>query len=154
MTTKRPTEEHRELAGVLRGLSWTIHRLVPETAGLEPLPNTELAALKQVLDTPGITVGELAGRLGMKQSNTSAAVRALTGRGLIAREGSPEDGRVTRLVPTEKSLADDELIDEVWSGTIRAAMARLEPAQIAAISSAADALKALDEVLHTEARKA
>lgn len=88
----------------------------------------------------------------MRQSNASAAVRALVGRGLVAKEGSPADRRVSRVVPTGKSLAARESIDAVWSGTIRTAMTRLAPEQVAAIEAAADALQALDRVLHDQRR--
>ncbi|UOE20335.1 winged helix-turn-helix transcriptional regulator [Thermobifida halotolerans] len=140
----------RELAGVLRALAWTIHRLVPERAGVEPMPVSELAVLKQILESPGVTVTELARHLGMRQSNTSAAVRGLVERDLVRREGTPVDRRVTRLVPTEKLLAERERIDTVWSGTIRSAMARLGPEQAAALEAASDALQALDQALRAE----
>ncbi|TDQ54312.1 MarR family winged helix-turn-helix transcriptional regulator [Actinorugispora endophytica] len=140
----------RELAAMLRTLAWTVQRLVPETAGLEPLPITELVVLRNVLDSPGVTVTRLARDLGMRQSNTSAAVRGLVERGLVARESSPTDRRVTRLVPTEKSLAESEHIDTVWSGTIQTAMARLSHEQVAAIESAGSALQALGQALHAE----
>ncbi len=140
----------RELATVLRDLAWTIQRLVPEVAGLDPLPTTELAVIKHIQGSPGVTVSELARHLGMQQSNVSAAVRGLAERGLVARENSPADRRVTRLVPTEKSLAAKESIDTVWSGTIQTAMARLSHEQVAAIEAASGALQALDQVLHAE----
>lgn len=142
--------EERELATVLRDLTWTIQRLVPEAAGLDPLPTTELAVLKRVLVSPGSTVTELARHLGMQQSNVSAAVRCLVGRGLVARESDPEDRRVTRLVPTGKSLAEKESIDAVWSGTIRTALARLGDEQVAALEAASEALQVLDRVLHAD----
>jgi DNA-binding MarR family transcriptional regulator len=123
---------------------------VPEVAGLEPLPNTEPAVIKQVLESPGVTVGELAATLRMRQSNVSAAVRALVDRDLVARGSSPTDRRVTRLLPTGKSLAARESIDTVWSGTIRTAMDRLDDEQVEAIEAASDVLRALGHVLHTE----
>lgn len=86
----------------------------------------------------------------MQQSNTSAAVRGLADRGLVARENNPTDRRVRRLVPTEKSLAAQESIDTAWSGTIRTALARLNTEQVSAIESAADALRTLEEALHTD----
>lgn len=143
--------DQRELASVLRDLAWTIHRLVPESAGIEPVPVSELAVLKQVLSQPGITVSDLARNLGMRQSNTSAAVRGLTERALVRRESSPDDRRVTRVVPTEKLLAEQELIESVWSGTIQDAMARLAPEQIEALEAAVDALRTLDRALRPRA---
>ncbi|MDN5913897.1 MAG: MarR family transcriptional regulator [Pseudonocardia sp.] len=145
-----PGTGQHELATVLRDLAWTIHRLVPGVAGLDPLPTTELAVIKQVLASPGITVTELARHLGLQHSNTSAAVRGLVGRGLVARDPSPSDRRVSRLVPTEKSLAAQESIDTVWSGTVRTAMSRLDRDQVAAVEAASGALQALDEILRTD----
>lgn len=137
----------RDLATALRDLAWTIQRLVPEAAGVPSLPASEVAVLKQVLAAPGVTVGELARHLGMQQSNTSAAVRALVERGLLARESSPLDRRVTRLVPTDKLLAEHDAIERAWSGTIAAAMTRLEPDQVAALEAVSGPLRDLERVL-------
>ena len=139
-----------ELATVLRDLAWTIQRVVPEAAGLDPLTNTELAVIKQVQASPGVTVSALARHLGMKQSNVSAAVRDLVERGLVVRESNPSDRRVHELFPTEKSLADKDSIEAVWSGAVQTAMTRLDPEQVAVIENASDALRSLDEVLHAE----
>ncbi|MER5438422.1 MarR family transcriptional regulator [Streptomyces sp. NPDC002790] len=139
--------EQRRLATVLRDLGWTIHRLLPEVAGLEPLSNSELAVVKQVLSTPGVTGGEISRRLGMRQSNVSAAVRGLVERGLVERERSAEDRRITWLLPTEKSLGAVESIAVTWSKTLRSALSELTPEQADAIESATDALRALDTVL-------
>lgn len=151
MTVDRgaPTGQ-RELATVLRDLAWTIQRLVPEVAGLDPLTNTEIAVIKHIQASPGITLTELARHLGMQQSNASAAVRDLVERGLVARERSSTDLRVTNLVPTEKSLAAKDSINAVWSGTIRTAMTRLSPDHVATIEAASGALEALNQALHTE----
>ncbi|MEV5650324.1 helix-turn-helix domain-containing protein [Nocardia sp. NPDC052254] len=139
-----------DLARVLRDLAWTVHRLVPEVAGLDPLPTTELAVLMQVLTTPGSTVTDMARRLGMRHSNVSAAVRDLVARGLVTREPSAADRRVSLLMPTDKAYSEQDSIDSVWSGTVRAAMVRLDPAQVQAIEGAADALAALDHVLRDD----
>jgi DNA-binding MarR family transcriptional regulator len=150
--TSNASVEVGELAKVLRDLAWTVHRLVPEVAGLEPLPTTELAVLMHVLTTPGTTVTESARRLRMRHSNVSAAVRDLVARGLVIREPSTEDRRVSLLLPTEKALAEQNSIDTVWSGTVRSAMVHLDPAQVETIEAAADALAALDHVLRDEQR--
>lgn len=140
-----------ELAGALRDLAWTIQRVaVPESTGIEPVPATEVAALKQVLAAPGMTVSELSRNLGMQQSNASAAVRSLVERGLLDRSRRPDDRRVTTLTPTEKLLAEQELIETAWSGTIHEAMARLDPGQIETLVGAVDALRTLDGALRSE----
>ncbi|MFI5717960.1 MarR family winged helix-turn-helix transcriptional regulator [Nocardia sp. NPDC051750] len=150
MNSDRHAHDGRDLPTVLRDLAWTVHRLVPEVAGVPHLPTTELAVLKQILAAPGITVTELSARLGMRQSNVSVAVRGLVDRGLVARSADPADRRVTRLAPTESSFDARETIRSVWSGTVEQAMARLDDHQVAALRSAADALEALDRVLRDE----
>ncbi|MCC9144447.1 MULTISPECIES: MarR family transcriptional regulator [unclassified Arthrobacter] len=137
----------REIADLLRDLSWNIHRKPPEITGIEPLPSTELAVLKHVLDTPGLTVTELARLMGLKQSNASAAVRTLTERGLVARASSPTDRRVSLLEPTEEARAQNEVIAHAWAGPIRAGIARLDDEQREALEAAAEALVALNRAL-------
>lgn len=135
------------VADVLRDLAWTVHRTVPHVAGLEPLPTTELAVLKHVLDSPGITVTELARSVGLRQSNASAAVRVLVERGLVHREPSPTDRRQTLLVTTDRARSDDAVIREAWSGEVRSALSRLDHADVAVIEAASGALDRLDALL-------
>lgn len=137
-----------ELATALRDLAWTIQRFAPEAAGLDPLPTTELAVIKHIQASPGMTVTELAKQLGLQQSNASAAVRELAERGLVARERDSADRRMTRLLPTEKSLAAKETINTVWSGAIQDAMTQLSLEQVAALEAASDGLRALNQALH------
>lgn len=140
----------RELAVLLRDLAWTIHRRIPDVTGIDPLPSTELAVLKHILESPGMTVTELSRHMALKQSNTSAAVRVLTERGLVTREGSPADRRISRLIPTEQALAQDEAIEDAWAGPIRNGLAGLGSEQAAALEAAASALQALNVVLRSD----
>ena len=137
----------RSMADLLRDLSWNIHRRPPEISGIEPLPATELAVLKHVLDTPGLTVTEVARVMGLKQSNASAAVRTLTERGLVSRSGSAMDRRVSHLVPTDEAYAQNETIAAAWSGPIAAGIEQLDDDQRAALENAAGALTALNRLL-------
>jgi DNA-binding MarR family transcriptional regulator len=137
------------LGSLLHTLSWTIHRTLPSAAGLDPLPTSELAVLKRIIAEPGVTVSELATALGLRQSNASAAVKALVDRGLVRRKSSPSDRRVALLHPTEAALKNKSLIEEAWSGSISAAMMRLPADQLNAILDAAEALAALDQELRS-----
>lgn len=139
----------RELAMLLRDLSWTIHRRVPEVTGIDPLTSTDLAVLKHVLDAPGMTVTELSRDMALKQSNASAAVRTLTERGLVTRESSPSDRRVSRLFPTDKALDQDEAIADAWAGPIRKALAGLDEPETAALDAAVQALRTLNQSLRS-----
>lgn len=135
---------------MLRDLAWTVHRRVPDVPGFAPLPATELALLMHVLDGPGVTVSSLSRHMGLRQSNTSSAVRTLVERGLVARVPSPDDRRVTHLVPTQRALQDHDVIAAAWSGTIRAALADLPSEHAAAIDAAAPALEALDAAMRAQ----
>ncbi|ADG76283.1 transcriptional regulator, MarR family [Cellulomonas flavigena DSM 20109] len=120
------------------------HRSTPHVAGIEPLPTTELAVLMHVLASPGLCVGELSRHLGMRQSNTSAAVRTLAERGLLARRLDPDDRRLTQLVPTERARVEHEAIAAAWAGPIADALAGMSPEHVAALEVAAEALQVLD----------
>lgn len=136
-----------ELAEALHGLAWTIHRRAPERAGVNRLPITEAGVVKQVLESPGATVGELSEALGLLQPNTSAAVRSLVQRGLVVREPSPDDRRVVRIVPTAAAEAERSAILEAWAGSLDLALARMDVADRAALRRAAPALRALQRAI-------
>lgn len=140
----------REVAVLLRDLAWTIHRRIPDVTGIDPLASTELAVLKHILEAPGMTVTELSRRMALKQSNTSAAVRVLTERGLVTRESSPVDRRISRLVPTAEALAQDEAIEDAWAGPIRSGLAGLSDKEAQALDAAASALQTLNTVLRSD----
>ena len=139
----------REVAVLLRDLAWTVHRRIPDVTGIDPLASTELAVLKHILEAPGLTVTELSRRMALKQSNTSAAVRVLTERGLVTRESSPVDRRISRLFPTDEALAQDEAIEDAWAGPIRSGLAGLSDEEARALEAAASALQSLNAVLRS-----
>jgi len=142
-TAPRSLEQDASLHDVaitLRELAWTIHRRAPERAHVGPIPTTEVALLKQVVDTPGTTVGELARTLGLKQSNTSAALRSLEGRGFIVRESSEHDRRVVRIHATPSGTREHEAISAAWSADVIEAVGALPERERVALAAASDAL--------------
>ncbi len=145
-----PGSTRADVSAVIRDLAWTVHRRSPQVAGVEPLPTTELAVLMHVLESPGVSVGEVSRHLGLRQSNTSAALRTLDERGLVAREPDAEDRRVTRLVPTERAQVEHEAIADAWAGPIAEARAALAPEHVAALDAAVGALQALDRRLRAQ----
>lgn len=150
MSPTTTTVPSHELGSLLHSLSWTIHRILPSAAGLDPLPTSELVVLMRIHGEPGLTVSELAVQLGLRQSNASAAVKALVGRGLLERKTSPSDRRLALLYPTEAAEKNKRLIEEAWSGSISTALLKLPAEQVQAIVAAAEALAALEEELRTE----
>jgi len=132
-----------ELAATLRELAWTIHRHAPERAGVGPIPTTEVALLKQVIDNPGSTVGDLARELGLRQPNVSAALRSLIQRGFVDRQQQATDRRIAHIVATATGIAEHEAISTAWATPVEAAIAELDPGDIAALDAATPAIEAV-----------
>ena len=135
------------LSMTLRELAWVIHRTAPERAGVGPIPTTEIALLKQVLDVPGSTVSELSRSLGIRQSNTSAAISGMERRGFVTRVKNRDDRRVTRIMPTPEGAAEHEAIAEAWKSPVLDALGRLDTEQRDRLLGALPALGALFDLL-------
>ncbi|QAY61766.1 MarR family transcriptional regulator [Microbacterium protaetiae] len=136
------------MAVTLRELAWVIHKRIPERAGVGPLPTTEVALLKQVIDGPGQTVGELSAALGLRQPNTSAALRVLTSRGLVVRSADAADRRTSRIHPTEEGRREHEAIAAAWAASVDDALDTLPESDRSALTNAAGALSALARAMH------
>ena len=136
----------RDVPTTLRELAWVIHRSAPERAG-GPIPTTEVALLKQVLDTPGSTVGELASALGLRQPNVSSALRALEERGMVRRVKNEDDRRVTQIMPTPVGATEHHAISEAWKEPLLEAIGTLETEDREALAAAAGALQRLYDQL-------
>lgn len=147
------TAAPRHLAMSLREIAWAIHRKAPERAHVGPIPTTEIALLKQVVDGPGATVGELARALGLKQSNASAALRSLGERGLVERVSSAADRRVVQVWATAAGIAEHEAIAEAWTTDVVRAIDALPAAEREALEAAATALAHVRELLRQPAHE-
>lgn len=134
---------------ILRELAWTIHKRTPDRAGVGPLPTVEVALLKQVIDTPGATVGELSAALGLHQPNASAAIRTLVERGLVERVPDAADRRTVRIVPTGVGRAEHEAIATGWAASVAEAIAQLAPAERASLEAAAGAMAELTRLVRS-----
>ena len=139
-----------QLRVTLRELAWTIHRRAPGRAGVGPLPTSEIALLKQVLDGPGATIGELAAALGLQQPNVSTAVRLLQQRGFVVKETDPSDGRIVRIFATDRGASEHRAITDAWTEGLAAAFDRLTPEHQDMLDNALDALQALNRILRAE----
>ncbi len=151
MNTADPDPLASDAAVALRELAWTIHRRAPQLPGEEPMRVTELAVLKQVIERPASTVGELGQALGLHQPNVSAAVRLLAERGLVAREHTEVDRRVVRVVPTDRGIAEHEAISAAWASPVHDAVGDLDATQRAQLLDAVAALRALHDALRRRA---
>ena len=69
---------------------------------VDAVPVRDQLVLGVVLEAPASPVGQIARRLSMAQSAVSAAVVALRQSGLVVTSVDSNDGRVTRVSPSEK----------------------------------------------------
>ena len=141
----------QDLAVVLLDLAW----LAPRTIGAERdtetlLPGTELEVMRLLVRRPALSVNQVAQALRMQATNVSTAVRSLIERGLIERRRDEHDGRVARLHPTSRALANREDHEAVWGQVLDGVLAGLTPADAKRLLAAAPALRALAASLGDE----
>ncbi|GAA3880582.1 hypothetical protein GCM10022381_23560 [Leifsonia kafniensis] len=135
----------RALTVALREFSWAVHRRPPERASVRPMPTTAIAMLKQVVDAPGSTVGDLAHELGLQQPNASATLRVLLQHGYVTREPGLDDRRIVRIMPTELGTQEQRAVSEAWAGSLDEALAALSEERRATLHAA---LEAIEEISH------
>jgi DNA-binding MarR family transcriptional regulator len=133
----------RELALLLHDLSWRVARFGPSQVGVQPLPASELAILRAVMDQPGRSVSDVAVLLSMQTSNVSAAVRSLTERGLMEKRAAATDRRMTLLYPTRRALGERDRIEQAAAAVVADALATLSPRDLRALQAAQPAVRAL-----------
>jgi DNA-binding MarR family transcriptional regulator len=142
--TADPAADLRVLAVALHDLSRAVRRAEGAQDGaLPPLPPTEFEVMRYVDAHPGTHVGGVAAGLDLRQSNVSAAVRGLVGRGLVERAADPGDRRVTRLQPTPLARQRREPVEAGWARTLGAALAALPAEDADAVRRAAGPLARL-----------
>jgi DNA-binding MarR family transcriptional regulator len=146
---KSPDEESaRELAVVLHDLAWLLPRTIgAEAMQAEPQPPTALEVMRLLTRTPGLSVNDVGREIGVQANNVSTAVKLLEDRGLLEKRRDEEDGRVTRLHPTDRALAARARRERSWGESMREAMAGLSPTDAATLVNASQALRALAEHL-------
>lgn len=133
-----------------------IARLLPRKidpwaeVGLDQLPPSELEVMRLLVRAPGLSVGEVAQELGMRQSNASATIRNLIVRGLLERKPDERDGRISRLTPTARAQAIRRQREEAWGVLLRARLRGLPPEDVTRLLDAADSLHALAAALSAE----
>lgn len=98
--------------------------------------------MRHVDEHPGSSPSALAAHLGLKSSNTSAALTALEKRGLIVRSLDEHDGRSVRIHPTPLARENRRLLRDSWGRLLET----LHP-DGAAVRAALEILIAMDDGL-------
>ena len=92
--TARAMDSLRSIVRAIGGLSRT-----PSKSGIS---GAQLFALRQISETPGLSLGELATRTLARQSSVSELVARLAERGMIHRAPGESDARQVHLTLTAK----------------------------------------------------
>ncbi|MCP2032680.1 DNA-binding MarR family transcriptional regulator [Okibacterium sp. HSC-33S16] len=140
-----------ELAVALMDISADVRRKSHEGTGVPVLSNAAFDIVRVVESNPGITVAELAARLGRQLSNVSTQLKELVIRGLITRRHDPADKRYVALHPTAESLGIKTVLETAWSDAVSKAAAQLSDEERDQIQASIPALRHLAEVLGRDA---
>ena len=139
--------DHRALAVSMIDISSDVRRRSHNDTGVRPLSNGVLEILRVIEGQPGITVAEVAARLGRQFSNVSAQLRELVAAGLVTRVRDAADRRYVALHPTAESQRIKALLESAWADALAAASARLLPEEREQIAASLPALQRLAALL-------
>ena len=139
--------DYRPLAVSIIDISSDIRRKSHNDTGVRPLPNGVLEILRVIESHPGITVAEVASRLGRQFSNVSVQLRELVAAGLVTRVRDAADKRFVALYPTEESQRIKKLLEGAWAEALVSASSRLLPEEREKIAASLPALQRLAAIL-------
>jgi DNA-binding MarR family transcriptional regulator len=135
--------DHRALAVALLDISADVRRKSHEDTGVRPLPNGAVDILRVVEASPGITVAEVAARLGRQFSNVSVQLRELVAANLVTRLRDPSDKRYVTLHPTEESQRIRAILENSLAGVLAASASKLLPGEQQQLAASLPALQRL-----------
>jgi DNA-binding MarR family transcriptional regulator len=138
---------HRDLAVAILDVSFEVRRKSHEGTGVLPLSSGLLDIVRVIERHPGITVAEVAARLGRQLSNVSAQLRELVALGLVTRTRDAADKRYVVLHPTPEALRIRTVLEGAWAEALASASSRLLPAERAQIAASLPALERLASIL-------
>ncbi len=139
--------DHRALAVSVIDISSDIRRKSHNDTGVRPLSNGVLEILRVIESHPGITVAEVASRLGRQFSNVSVQLRELVAAGLVTRARDAADKRYVALHPTAESQRIKALLEGAWADALASASSRLRPEEREHIAAALPSLQRLAALL-------
>lgn len=144
---QRDAEKSRDLAVAILDISFEVRRKSHEGTGVLPLSSGLLDIVRVVERHPGITVADLAARLGRQLSNVSAQLRELVALGLVTRTRDASDKRYVVLHPTPEALRIRTVLESAWAEALGSAQYSLLPAERAQLAACLPALERLASVL-------
>lgn len=118
-----------------------------------PIPDysaAQASALATLLDHGPLRMGEFAERESVRMPTATAMIDGLIRNGLAQREPDPADRRAVLVSLTERGSAVLTRVREQRDDVLTRAIAQLDPADRAALVTAAGALAALHRVLEEQ----
>lgn len=112
-----------------------------------PLTGAQAELVRLVRHQPGVSVTAAAAELQVAANTVSTLVGQLSGAGLLVREPDPADRRVARLRLTDQAQAEVRQWRDRQAQAMEAALCRLPPDHLRALTAALPALTALTEEL-------
>lgn len=146
--------DHAALAVCMIDISSDIRRKSLNETGLRPISNGVLEILRVVESHPGVTVAEVASRLGRQLSNVSVQLRELVAAGLVTRVKDAADKRYVSLHPTDESKRIKALLEGAWAEALTKASNRLLPEEREQIAASLPALQRMASFLAEPERTA
>ena len=120
-----------------------VRRRTRERVDLPALPPAQVELLRAVQDSPGIGVAAVARRLRLADNSVSTLVRTAIADGHVRRSPDPADRRAARLELTDAAHERLRRWRAARADVVDAALARLDPADHAALEAAVPALHRL-----------
>ncbi|MCO4238009.1 MarR family winged helix-turn-helix transcriptional regulator [Pseudarthrobacter raffinosi] len=143
-TEQQPdADKTRDLAVAILDISFEVHRKSHDGTGVLPLSSGLLDIIRVIERHPGITVAEVAARLGRQLSNVSAQLRELVALGLVTRTRDVADKRYVVLHPTPEAQRIRAVLESAWAEALESAGSRLLPAEREQLAASLPALERL-----------
>ena len=120
-----------------------VRRRTRERMDVPALPPAQVELLRAVQDSPGVGVAAVARRLRLAENSVSTLVRTAIADGHLRRTPDPADRRAARLELTDAAHERLRRWRAAGADVVDAALARLDPADHAALEAALPALHRL-----------
>ncbi len=139
MAAQEPGEP--ELAARLSVAVGRLHRRIRLDSN--DVPPLQLSTLVSISQFGPLRLGELAAREAVSAPTMTRVLAALDERGLIVRSPDPDDARSTRVELSETGVRVLAEVRTRRTALLEARLARLTPAQLAALEAAVPALESM-----------
>ncbi|MFI5891434.1 MarR family winged helix-turn-helix transcriptional regulator [Actinoplanes sp. NPDC051513] len=137
------------LVALVQGLGRAVVQATRSASRLPQLPESQVAVLRSLSHSDGLTPAHLADKLHLARPTISNVVRDLTADGLVERRPAPADGRSVVLVPTARAEEMLNAFRQGRSDVMASALAELSEQERARLTEALPALSHLLAVVRS-----